>query len=665
MSTLDPFKISERTVGNADLTGKYRLDWIEETVNLTSEAPRSSALSYTSTFLGSSISERKIRLFLVVLFASIIILSGRILYLQVWRGSHFYSLAEGNRIRIQPIIAERGIFYDRNGVPLVQNVPNFALTLIPQDLPHSLQERDKIISRAANLAGVSKNSLDELLRKYGFYSYDSLIIKENIDYTTALAIYLQSDTLPGIAVESGTKRNYFTVADSATSSVTTLSHVLGYTGKLSDQELTLLQPQGYSLSDSIGKSGLEKNAETVLRGNNGRKRIEVDARGREQNILAVQAPQPGKNITLSIDLEAQRKLENIMRRRLALNNKSRAAAIALNPETGEVLALVSLPTFDNNDFANGISETKYRLYVEDKNLPLFNRAIAGLYPPGSTVKLVVAAAALEEKIVNSATTILSTGGLRIGKWFFKDWRDGGHGITNVTKAIAWSINTFFYYVGGGRDAFAGLGLDRLLAYFRVFNIAQKTGIDLPGEASGFLPSREWKMKKRGDPWFIGDTYNLSIGQGDLLVTPIQAAVWTAAVANGGSVVQPRLINKITDPATNEEYEVKTKLIRRASVKPENLAVVKRGMAECVSYGSCRLLANLPFSSGGKTGTAQWSKNHATHAWFTSFAPFNNPKIVVTVLVEEGGEGGFAAMPIAEEFLVWWGQKYLTPAEHVL
>ena len=252
---------------------------------------------------------------------------------------------------------------------------------------------------------------------------------------------------------------------------------------------------------------------------------------------------------------------------------------------------------------------------------------------------------------------MSTGGLEIGDRMFRDWKAGGHGTTNVTRGIAWSVNTFFYYVGGGYKNFVGLGVDRIIKYMYLFNLGKKTEIDLTGEATGFVPSKDWKFKTKGEQWYVGDTYNLSIGQGDLLVTPLQVAVWTSAVANGGSVVQPHLGMHLEEPVTHNKIPLNFKK-SNVPVSAANLAIVRLGMKECVDYGSCQIMKTLPFSSGGKTGTAQWNANKDNHAWYTSFAPYDNPQIVVSILVEEGEEGSTAAQPIARDFLLWWGKKYL-------
>ena len=650
------FDIREDRIHHGSLEGKYNHNWVEESFDFEARTGKQVSSSHTKVYLGTSISKKKIFIMSLVIMAGLMIVAGRTFYLQVINGKHYRSLAEGNRIRLQPIFSERGIIYDRFYTELVENVPNFSLTMMPQDLPRDREKRGAIIDKVVSLSGVSEEKIKDLLKKYSSYSYASLVIKENLDYQSALKLYVQSSQLPGISIEKGSKRKYV-VGNSASSSALSISHLLGYLGKLNDEEIGKLKNQGYLLFDNIGKTGLEKTYESQLRGKYGIKKVEVDATGHEQTVLAEDPPKPGKNLILTLDLEAQKKLEELMKNMLVKINKKRGAAIAIDPRDGSILAMVSLPAFNNNEFSGGITQQNYNNYINNPDNPLFNRAIGGTYPSGSTVKPIISAAALQEKIITPHTAFLSVGGLQVGDRFFKDWKVGGHGITNVNKAIAWSVNTFFYYIGGGFKEFVGLGVDRIIKYMRYFGIAQKTGIDLSGEVAGFAPDKDWKYKTKGETWFVGDTYNLSIGQGDLLVTPLQVAVWTAAVANGGTVIQPHLAAKLEEPVTHKKIILNFDK-HGVPVSPKNLAIVRQGMKDCVTYGSCQIMKDLPFTSGGKTGTAQWSSNKENHAWFTSFAPFDSPKVVVTILIEEGDEGSVAAEPVARNFLMWWGKKYL-------
>lgn len=651
---------SKDPVGDADLFGKYKHDWVETNFPNFSKNGHEIHVAETRNFIGCSIARKKILILSILTVIGIAIIFGRSFYLQAVMGGHYRDLAENNRVRLKPIASERGLIYDREGRQLVENVPSFSLTIVPQDLPQKTAERQIVINRIAQISGIPALDIENLLKKYDAYSYESLVVKDNLNYETALSLYIQNADLPGIVIEKGTKRLYRTngIFNSASSTVFSLSHIIGYLGKINNKELETRKELGYLSSDYIGKDGLENQYELLLRGTYGRQKIEVDALGREQSVLAEESPVPGDHLILSIDLEAQEKMEELIAVSLQKNNWDRAAGIAMNPETGEILAIVSWPTYNNNDFSGGISSEKYNGYLSNKNNPLFSRAIAGTYPSGSIVKPLIAAAALQEGIINKNTTVLSIGNITIDKWVFRDWKAGGHGVTNVTKAIAWSVNTFFYYIGGGYKNFVGLGADKIVEYLKKFNLASKTGIDLPGEGEGFLPSKQWKEETKKEQWYVGDTYNLSIGEGDLLVTPLQAAVWTSAVANGGAVLAPRIVAATVNPVSKETTPIKIIVNNKNIISSANITIVQQGMRECVLTGSCQLLKSLPFTSAGKTGTAQWNANKENHAWFTAFAPFNNPKIVVAVLVEEGKEGSTAAQPIARDFLAWWGSKYL-------
>ena len=650
------FEFFDKSEG--DLSGKYRQTWVEESFGFERQIGKQKIFSATKDHLGPSLNAKRIFYFFLAIVFGVLLLASRVLFLQAVKGEEYRSLAENNRVRIRPIPAERGIIYDRFQTQLVQNIPSFSLSIVPQDFPKDKNLAKKIIERISFMTGVKQEEIERLLEKYGSYSYESLVIKENLDYETALKLYIENSDLPGILIEKGTKRLYLNRDPKEKEGTLSLSHLLGYLGKLNDDDLARLKGKGYLTTDNLGKTGVEKTYEEVLRGVYGKKKVEVDAVGKEQNVLAEEPPTPGQNLVLALDAEAQVKLEKLLSAQLKKTGKTKGSAIAMNPQTGEILAMVSLPSFDNNDFSGGISTDRYRQYLYDKNKPLFNRAIGGAYPSGSTAKLVVAAAALQEHVVSRTTAFLSTGGLEVGNWFFKDWQAGGHGITNVIKAIAWSVNTYFYYIGGGYNNFAGLGADKIIQYMQEFNLGKSTGIDLPGENTGFLPSKQWKQETKNERWYVGDTYNLAIGQGDLLVTPLQVAVWTGAVANGGKVIRPHLAKYVVDTLEKTAYEIPTQVINSDFVSESNINIVREGMRECVKTGSCKLLNSLPFLAAGKTGTAQWSKKADPHAWFTGFAPYNNPKIVITVLIEEGKEGSTAAMPVANEFLRWWGQKYL-------
>lgn len=633
------------------LSGRDR--WEEGSLFLESKVGRHRPICASDRFVGNGISKKTYAGFGIIIFLLFFALLGRMFSLQVLSHTAYLQLAEGNRQRILPIPAERGIIFDKNRIALTKNIPKFSLALTPQDLPRDFKEREKIVRRLAELIGRPSEDIHALLDEYGSYSFESIIIQDNLDYETALAIHIAAADLPGLYIQRGSRRLYVNDTARGKGADFSLSHVLGYMGKLDQQEFDTMHEEGYLPSDTIGKTGVEKVYERALRGAFGKKRIEVNALGKEQHILAEHPPIPGNHLVLTIDTAMQAALVRIMEARLLQTESRRAAGIIMNPSTGSIYALVSLPAFDANEFLGGISEETYQTYLSNTDMPLFNRAVSGLYPSGSTIKPAIAAAALEEGTINSETSFLSTGGIQIDQWFFPDWQAGGHGITNVRKAIAWSVNTFFYTIGGGNKTFDGLGVSTITYYLRRFGFAEKLGIDLPAEAEGFLPSKEWKEKTKAEPWYIGDTYNLSIGQGDVLVTPLQIAAYTASIANGGTLYVPRLADIFIDALTKEEKKVTSKIIRDQVVSPRHINTVRLGMRDCVMYGSCRRLSSLPFAVAGKTGTAQWNNEKPNHAWFTGFAPFEDPEIAITILVEEGGEGSQTAIPIAHAFLQWW------------
>lgn len=627
---------------------RKRVEWVEDMVVFEESSGKQIATPSSSVHIGSSFSEKKAFLFLFFIFFIFFVIIVRLVFLQIIQGGKYASLAEGNREKNIPIEAERGHIYDRNGVQLTQNIPNFYLAIMPHKLPQNKEELDNIIKRLSEITQKPEEHIKNILDEFGSYSYESIVIQEDLDYETALSIQIAASDMPGIHIQHGSKRLYVLGENKNLS----LSHILGYQSKLNREDLDELYDKGYLPSDSIGKTGVEKTYESLLRGIYGNTRLEVNAYGKEQSVLSETAPVPGHHIKLSIDVDIQEKLEDILNKTLQREKKSSGSAVVLNPKNGEVLALVSLPSFDNNDFSGGIDYEIYQSYIEDKNKPLFNRSISGSYPSGSTIKPAIAAAALQEGIITSRTSFLSTGGISVDPWFFPDWQAGGHGNTDVRKSIAWSVNTFYYYIGGGYKQFAGLGIDKITDYLGLFGFGEKLGIDLPAENSGFLPSPEWKMEAKNERWYIGDTYNVSIGQGDVLVTPLQIAVMTAAVANNGTIYKPHVVRDIIDPITEATERQEPEIMRENIINPTHLQTVRLGMRDCVVYGSCIRLSFLPINVAGKTGTAQWSSLKEPHAWFTSFAPYENPRMVLTVLVEEGSGGSAVAVPVADEFYRW-------------
>lgn len=636
----DPFSIKEGLLGSLE-EGAYRKNWTEDAFMNDSRGKET---------LGRTFDFRNIYFLGFFLAFFLFIIIGRIAWLQIIKGGYYYSLAEGNRIRVERVEARRGVIYDANHKPLVRNIANFLLYFVPSDLPANEAEQDGMIRKISEILGnISpeeiKDKLSKVKRK-SLEAYQPLFISDNIEYEKAMKLYLESSNWNGVVLSNKTRREY-DLQDSLS-----MSHILGYTGKINEQEIKKAG-EGYLSIDYIGKMGIEYFWEKDLRGTNGEKQLEVDALGNEKKIIGQVAEDDGHNLVLAIDIRAQKKLEDIMRQSLSKLHLSKGVAVVMNPNNGEIIAAVGLPTYDINSFAQGISSKEYAELISQPDQPLFNRAISGEYPSGSTIKPVMAAAALQEGIINENTSFISNGGLRIGEWFFPDWRAGGHGITNVRKAIAESVNTFFYYIGGGYDNFKGLGLERIVKYEKLFNLGERLGVDLAGEASGFLPTAEWKKETIGEPWYIGDTYHLSIGQGDLTVTPLQVVNFTSFFANGGTLYRPHFVKEILNSQDELVRKIEPEIINEDFISENNVSIVRSGMRQTVTSGSARSLNALPVTVAGKTGTAQWSTKKNPHAWFIGFAPYEKAEIAFTILVEEGKEGSTVAVPIAKEFLEWY------------
>ena len=636
----NPFIIRQGEDEYGHLKDGYRLDWTEQVFLPASSDKATVGQNFNFNYLPKII-------FVLALFMAIIL--ARVAWLQIIKGDYYYNLAEGNRIRIARIEANRGIIYDSSNRPLVRNVANFLLYFVPADLPENEQEKRSIIERLSQILGtLSPADIENILtavKPKSLESYQPLFVTDNIEYNKAMLLYLESDKMPGVYLSNKTKREY-------NLSSLSLSHILGYTSKINQTELDKYGSE-YLPIDYIGKTGIENFWENELKGQSGKKQIEVDALGKEKKIINQLAGADGHNLVLSIDIDLQKKLEETITNALKKSKLNKACAIALDHNNGEILALVSLPSYNNNLFARGITNDEYQALVSHPDQPLFNRCTSGEYPSGSTIKPVLAAAALEEGIINENTSFISTGGLRIGEWFFPDWKVGGHGVTNVRKAIAESVNTFFYYIGGGYGDFVGLGIDRMVRYEKIFGLGKQTGIDIIGEAKGFLPTKDWKETIKGERWYVGDTYHAAIGQGDITVTPLQVANYTAVFANGGLLYRPHFIRQVLSSDDKIIRQVDHKPIKSNVVSSENIKIVREGMRQTVAAGSARSLASAPVAVAGKTGTAQWSSNKPNHAWFTGFAPYDKPQIVITILIEQGGEGSSVAVPIAREVLEWY------------
>lgn len=577
---------------------------------------------------------------MISMISVLAIMVSRIAYLQVLRGDEYRSSAEQNRIRLEILQAPRGIIYDRDQKPLLSNVPNFTLVAVPSDLPRTAEDRVAVADQLAAVAPELRNdAIRTMLITSTPGSVQPLILLEHVPYEMALRLTTAVARMPGISLRAVGTRSY--------TKNETMAHLLGYLGKPSKKELET--NAGYSTLTQIGRMGIEQYYDTNLRGTDGIREVERDHLNKELSVVASRDPVPGNNLITGIDTTLQETLYDSLQTSVKALHLQGASAVALDPRTGTIRALVSYPSFNPNLFTQGGSVEEFNAIFNDDTYPLVFRPISGTYPSGSTIKPVITSAALNERVVTEGTTVSSTGGIKVGPNFFPDWKSGGHGVTNVTKALAESVNTFFYMIGGGFENFVGLGIDRIVEYLKLFGLAKPLGIDLPGEASGFLPDKEWRSKASSPKWYLGDTYNLSIGQGFISVTPIQVASYTAAIANGGTLYQPHVVTSILEPDDTTQSTIAPVRIR-STVPDSVLSIVRKGMRQAVTSGSARGLGNLPVTVAAKTGTAQFGNEGKTHAWLTSFAPFERPEIVLTVLIEGGGEGSATALPIVRKAL---------------
>jgi penicillin-binding protein 2 len=564
--------------------------------------------------------------------------------LQIIQGSKNRLLAEGNRLRIRQIPAPRGLIYDKNNTPLVENQSAFSLEIYPADLPKEQEKRQEIYKKVIELTGIDPKAAEKIEAEKN--KTESIILADKISGETALYWKMKLYGTPGVVLNLRPTRIY--KSDAA------MGHLLGYVGKINQDELQKLSD--YTIQSEIGKVGLEKFYEQFLRGQNGQEQVEVNAAGQTQRILSSVQPEQGNNLYLTLDYNLQKQVSDALSNQLNAQNLSKGVAIVINPQNGAILAMVSLPSYDDNLFSISRGPQDFQKLIQDPNRPLFDRAVAGQYPSGSSIKPMIASAALQEKVISSSTTINDKeGNIQIGQWSFPDWK--AHGIVDVKKAIAESCNVFFYTVGGGFGNIKGLGVERIKKYLHLFGWGNTTGVDLPGEEKGLLPDPAWKKAAKGESWYIGDTYHLAIGQGDVLVTPLQLLNSIATIANGGTLYRPHFLSKITTIKGEELRFLDKDIIRSNFISKENLEVVQEGMRQTVTSGSGTSLSDLPVKVAGKTGTAQFGKEGKTHAWFAGYAPYDNPQMAVIVLIEGGGEGYASAAPVARQiFQAYFGTQ---------
>jgi len=645
----------------------------------------------------------RLHLLRIVTLLAFLILAGQVWRLQIVYGEHYAQWADRMRFREVNIPAPRGVIYDRNGQLLVRNIPSFTVYLVPADLPSDREEERQMLRRLVSLLELTDDSwvaapppaynssageygteeaqalssslrqrqnrqepveilLEQINDLRELAPYRPIKVKSNVSREQAFIIEENHLNFPGVRLEVEPLRQY------TTGELT--SHVLGYVGPIPAERFDAYSEFGYDRSDRVGLMGLEFSYEDDLKGVKGVKNIEVDVAGREVRVIGeFSLPEPGHNLILTLDVELQQIVENALRRGLERSGTEMGVAIAMDPRDGSILAIVSYPSYDNNLFMTGISWEDYEWLSTHPRRPLVNHAIGGQFPPGSTFKIVPASAGLQEGVVDARTRIRCEGTMYLPNQYFPDdpslaqpfvcWirkLGVGHGPLNVVEALAHSCDIYFYQLGGGFRDFSGLGLDRLTAYAKEFGFGSPTGIDLPGESSGLVPTAQWKRLNYSETWVTGDTYNMSIGQGFVLATPLQVINSISAIANGGTLYQPHLVKEITDSDGNLVRRVGPDIIRELPLSDQTISYVQQGLESVVTSGTAPRAALAGVTVAGKTSTAEFAGprdergNLPMHASFVAYAPVEEPEIAVLAFVYSGGEGTTTAVPIVTEIL---------------
>ncbi|ACK42675.1 MAG: penicillin-binding protein 2 [Dictyoglomus sp.] len=559
----------------------------------------------------------------------LVIILLRFFYLQVYNKDFYVDLSQRNYLKSMVLPAPRGLIYDRNNNVLAENKIVYSVYLIP---PYKF-DKEKV-KNLAEILGLKMEDLQKIYSKISPYM-PAYLLKRKLTPKEIILLEVSRDYLPSFTINMEFDRfyPYGSIA----------SHIIGYMGEVSKDELEN-EELDYSLGEKSGKYGLEASYEKILRGKKGFRGISLYAYREKKIITAQKDPIPGRSIVSTIDIELQKVAEEAL-------GEEKGVVIVSNPWTGEILALVSHPSFDPNKFIEGFTKKEWEELIKNPDNPLNNRAISSLYPPGSIFKLVVALSALENNKVSSEDRFYCPGEYKIGKYTFRCWKKGGHGHLDFIEGIAQSCNVVFFNVG------LRIGDKSIEDYAKRFFLDSKTGIDIPGELKGFIPSREWKMERLREPWYPGDTLNLSIGQGYILVTPMEIHAMMSMIATEGILYKPHLVSKIIGMDGKEEV-INPEVVGKVSISQNSWAVLKKGMKKVVDEGT-GLATRIPgVNISGKTGTAE-NPHGESHAWFSCFFPSENPQYVVTVFVEHGKSGGGRAAPIAKkviEYIVKGGVK---------
>ena len=580
------------------------------------------------------------KFFLVLFSISGIILIAFMFKIGVIEHEAFAKLAFQNKSANLPLPPPRGLIVDRNNQPFVKNMATFNLLAVARELKEDEALNDHI-KKIANTLNEQEESLKTLLEEQMSIN-STFFVRLDLTKDQALSIkYLNS---PGFYVVPDTKRSY---VDSHK-----ISQVIGYTGKVSKEDFR--QDDYYFITDTIGRLGIEYQYENFLRGSHGNIFF-----SREETDYLTRDPQPGKTVMLNLDHDLQIKLYDEIFTVLRESGLARAAAIIQDPRNGEVLAITSFPSFDNNMFSSGISESEYKNLFENKAKPLFNRVVSGLYNPGSTIKPFIGMAGLQEKIISPQDTIEDCVSLTVPNPFdpsdpyiFRNWRTE-FGSFNLKKSIANSCNIYFFTVGGGHNNIKGLGADKIAEYLKSALADATLGIDLPGEVNGFVPTPDWKLKEKGEPWYLGDTYNISIGKGDLLLTPLWLNGYVSAISNGGIIYKPLVAKKVIGENKEVVEDFSAEAVGSLPFSKEVIEEMRNAMREAVISGTAQILNTLPVKAAAKTGTAEVIKGQTINSLFTVFAPYDNPQIAMTILIEGSASNQGLAIRAANQVLQWY------------
>jgi penicillin-binding protein 2 len=586
------------------------------------------------------LAKKSLDLFFIFSLFVITCLFAKTFQLQVLDGKDYLAQAEENKFIVSRIQAERGVIYDKNMNQLVFNEPSFDLVFDESSFPKDEAQQSKILEELSKIINEGKDVLKNKL------AGGETVILENIPQQTLIVLETKIDELAGFKISQSWLRDY--------QDGEYFAQTIGYMGKITSQEVK--EDPDYSMLDRVGKAGLEKTYESVLKKNAGQLQIERDALGNEISRKVIEAPSSGNSLVLWMDSDLQKKITEVLKQVMANVGSTKAAAVALDPKTGGVLAMVSLPTFDNNLFNKGSDQEALNNLINDPEESLYNLAILGQFPSGSTIKPFIASGALQENIISSTKKINCQGKITVQNVYYPDitytYEDlHVHGPTDIRKALAESCNVFFYTIGGGYGDQEGLGPTKIKKYLELFGWGQKTNIDLPGEKKGFIPSPDKN-------WTDGDTYHMSIGQGDVLVTPIQMAAAYLPIANGGKLLEPQMVQKIIDSKKNVVKELSVQVIRNNFISSDNLKIVREGMRQAVTgenspQASAMLLNSLPVDLAVKTGTAETGKKDVFNNWITAFAPYDDPQIVLTIVFKDVQGLRGATVPAARDILQWY------------